>query len=120
MQGATLARLQRCLKDHKSFRIGRRGADWFFYSFKAEGKNIDGWTKAVNRRARTTITNIDWIGIEKGHLMLYAEGGYVLTTCICLDDYTTCEILHPEDEEDIVDAKMEAIKRTAWGQEASE
>lgn len=100
MQGATLKRLERCLKDRKSFRIGRRGADWFFYSFKdAEKKDIYGWTKAVNRRARTTITNIDWIGIEKGHLMLYAEGGYVLTCCICLDDYTTCEILHPEDEE---------------------
>lgn len=107
MQGGTLARLQRCLKDHKSFRIGRRGADWFFYSCKMKTTNrysgkegeIVGWEKAVNRRARTTITNIDWIGIEKGHLMLYAEGGYVLTACICLDDYTTCEILHPEDEE---------------------
>lgn len=107
MQGATLTRLQRCLKDHKSFRIGRRGADWFFYSYKMKttnkysGKEIEsvGWTKAVNRRARTTINNIDWMGIEKGHLMLYAEGGYVLTACICLDDYTTCEILHPEDEE---------------------
>ena len=95
MQGGALARLQRCLKDHKSFRVGRRGADWFFYSYK----DIAGWEKAVNRRARTTINNIDWIGIEKGHLMLYAEGGYVLTACICLDDYTTCEILHPEDEE---------------------
>ena len=96
MQGATLNRLERCLKDHKSFRIGRRGADWFFYSYKDE---FTGWEKAVNRRARTTITNIDWIGIEKGHLMLYAEGGFVLTACICLEDYTTCEILHPEDEE---------------------
>ena len=99
MQGGALARLQRCLKAHQSFRIGRRGADWFFYSLKAEGKDLEGWAKAVNRRARTTVTNIDWIGIEKGHLMLYAEGGYVLTACICLDDYTTCEILHPEDEE---------------------
>ena len=106
MQGATLTRLERCLKDHKSFRIGRRGADWFFYSYKMKttikysGKEIEsvGWTKAVNRRARTTINNIDWMGIERGHLMLYAEGGYVLTACICLDDYTTCEILHPEDE----------------------
>ena len=107
MQGTTLSRLERCLKDHKSFRIGRRGADWFFYSHtmkttnRYSGKEIEsvGWEKAVNRRTRTTITNIDWIGIEKDHLMLYAEGGYVLTACICLDDYTTCEILHPEDEE---------------------
>lgn len=107
MQGGTLARLQRCLKDHKSFRIGRRGANWFFYSYKVKntnkytGKEIEsvGWTKAVNPRTRTTINNIDWMGIEKGHLMLYAEGGYVLTACICLDDYTTCEILHPEYEE---------------------
>ena len=107
MQGATLKKLERYLKDHKSFRIGRRGADWFFYAYRAthinknSGKEIEsiGWTKAVNRRARTTINNIDWIGIEKGHLMLYAEGGYVLTACICLEDYTTCEILHPEDEE---------------------
>ena len=95
MQGATLARLERCLKDHKSFRIGKCGADWFFYAYSINGKTC-GWAKAHNRRARTTITNIDWIGIEKGHLMLYAEGGYVLTACICLDDYTTCEILHPE------------------------
>lgn len=107
MQGGALARLQRCLQSHRSFRIGIRGGDWFFYAYtmkttnKYSGKEIEstGWTKAVNRRARTTITNIDWIGIEKGHLMLYAEGGYVLTCCICLDDYTTCEILHPEDEE---------------------
>lgn len=95
MQGATLARLERCLKDHRSFRIGRRGADWFFYVHKG----LQSYEKAINRRARTTITNIDWIGIEKSHLMIYAEGGYVLTACICLDDYTTCEILHPEDEE---------------------
>ena len=98
MQGATLARLERCLKDHKSFRIGRRGADWFFYAFFMNGKPC-GWMKAHNRRGRTTITNIDWIGIEKGCLTLYAEGGNVLTACICLEDYTTCEILHPEDEE---------------------
>lgn len=98
MQGATLARLERCLKDHKSFRIGRRGCDWFFYSLAINGKAC-GWTKAVNQRARVTINNIDWIGIEKGHLTLYAEGGYVLTACICLDDFTTCEILHPEDKE---------------------
>lgn len=66
MEGTTLARLKRCLKEHKSFRIGRRDADWFFY--------------------------------------------------------TTCEIFHPEDEgeESLIDAKMEAIKATAWGQEANE
>ena len=98
MQGATLSKLQRCRKDHKSFRIGRRGADWFFYSLSINGKTY-GWAKAHNRRARTTITNIDWMGIEKGCLTLYAEGGNVLTACICLEDYTTCEILHPEDME---------------------
>ena len=98
MQGATLTRLERCLKDHKSFRIGRRGCDWFFYSFKIEGKRC-GWTKAVCPRARTTITNIDWIGIEKGCLTIYCEGGYVLTASICLEDFTTCEIFHPEHKE---------------------
>lgn len=107
MQGATLARLERCLKSYRSFRIGRRGCDWFFYAYKGANTNryskkeIEsvGWTKAVNQRARVTINNIDWIGIEKGHLTLYAEGGYVLTACICLDDFTTCEILHLEDIE---------------------
>lgn len=95
MQGRTLTRLQHCLKDHRSFRIGRRGADWFFYAYDSPKSSC--YVKAVNKRARTTITNIDWIGIEKGHLMIYFEDR--LTACICLDDYTTCEILHPEDEE---------------------
>ena len=72
----------------RSFQLGRRGASWKFNA--CEGPYYE--YEAYCERLRCTVSNIDKIAVEDGHLRCYAEGGYVLTLDIDLGDYLTVAI----------------------------
>ena len=83
MNEKNLKALEMFIEGCRSFQLGRRGAGWKFTA--CSGSCYEAYCD----RLRCTVANIDEITIEDGHLRCYAEGGYVLTLDIDLDDYLT-------------------------------